>query len=90
MKLVIVVLVVLLALTQYKLWVGDESLAEVHRLEQAIADQTKHNAVLEERNQLLAAEVRDLKEGEEAIEERARRELGMIHEQETFYQVVDN
>ena len=89
MKFVIVLLIALLGMVQVKLWVGDESLAEVHRLEQAIAEQQQRNVALEHRNRLLAAEVRDLKEGEAAIEERARRELGMIHEQETFYQVVE-
>ena len=58
-------------------------------LDDAIAAQVEENAQLNERNQTLAAEVDDLKQGYEAIEERARHELGMIKEGETFYQVVE-
>lgn len=62
---------------------------DVWRLENAIAKQTAENAHLKERNQALIAEVDDLKQGLEAIEERARSDLGMIKKNETFYQVVD-
>jgi len=78
----------LLAL-QYQLWVGDGSQAEVWALTNAIDSQSRENAALRERNQALAAEVNDLKTAEEAIEERARLELGMIREGETFYRVVE-
>ena len=80
-------LAALLAL-QYRLWVSGNGLREVWRLEQAIATQQQENAGLEARNRALAAEVRDLKDGHSALEERARTDLGMIGANETFYQVV--
>lgn len=89
MRLLTFVLLMLLAMVQFQLWVGEDSLAGVWRLDQAIRQQTKENAELEQRNQRLVAEVEDLKHGLAAVEERARRELGMIHEDETYYQIVD-
>src|SRR5262245_6662844 len=82
-----VLLLALLAL-QYRLWVSGSGLREVWRLEQAIDTQQRENDTLESRNRALAAEVRDLKEGQAALEERARTDLGMIGANETFYQVV--
>ena len=73
---------------QYRLWVGEGSLAEVHTLRQEIAAQKAVLEQLEKRNRALQAEVADLKQGLDAIEERARSELGMIREDETFYQIV--
>jgi len=89
MRWLIALLMVLLVYLQYRLWVGDGSLAEVWRLRGAVAEQRAENARLQERNQALDAEVRDLKEGLEAVEERARSELGMIREGEVFYQIVE-
>lgn len=89
MKILIAVLVLLTVLLQFKLWFGEGSMKDVWRLEAAIAEQTEDNQRLRDRNQALAAEVDDLKEGLEAIEERARNDLGMIRQGETFYQVVD-
>ncbi len=89
MRIIIAILFVLLALLQYRLWVGDGGLAEVWRLGKQIEAQRQENGELRERNSLLEAEVIDLKEGLGAIEERARRELGMIKENETFYLLVD-
>lgn len=89
MKLIIAILVIIFFALQYKLWVGQGSMAEVSRLEQAIDSQKAKNAKLRERNDALDAEVQDLKQGVEAIEERARSELGMIKKDETFYQIVD-
>ncbi len=80
-------LTALLAL-QYRLWVSPDGMREVWRLEKAIAAQSDENDQLTERNSTLAAEVRDLKEGRAAIEERARTDLGMVGANETFYQVV--
>lgn len=82
-------LLVLLAGLQYRLWFADGGLVEVHRLEQAVAEQAARNERLRERNRALAAEVRDLKQGLDAVEARARSELGMVREGETFYQVVE-
>lgn len=89
-RLLSVTLIVILTGLQYRIWVGEGSLAEVWRLSQRIEAQSTENATLRQRNQRLHAEVLDLKKGMEAIEERARRELGMIAEGEVFYQIVDN
>lgn len=89
MKWISVILSILLLILQYKLWVGQGSFAEVSRLEQAIEKQKTANARLRERSAALDAEVQDLKKGVEAIEERARSELGMIKQGETFFQIVD-
>ena len=83
-------LIALLALVQFRLWVGDESLAEVWRLRQAIVSQTSENALLSSRNQRLEADVRDLKNGLEAVEERARLELGMIRKGEIYFQIIED
>ena len=64
-------------------------MAEVSRLTHAIALQKQQNEVQRERNAALDAEVNDLKQGVEAIEERARSELGMVKKNETFFQIVD-
>jgi cell division protein FtsB len=75
---------------QYPLWLGSGSVSESVRLKHAISRQVAENARLRERNQALEAEVVDLKSGVDAIEERARNELGMIRDGEVFFQVVDN
>ncbi|MBD3669255.1 MAG: cell division protein FtsB [Gammaproteobacteria bacterium] len=82
-------LIVLLVLLQYRLWFGDGSLLEVWQLQNQIEEQRAENDKLRERNAALEAEVKDLKQGLEAIEERARSELGLIKKGETFYQVID-
>lgn len=82
-------LVVLLGLLQYRLWVGDGSLAELHELRGRIAETEEELGRLQTRNNALAAEVEDLRTGLDAIEERARSELGMIQSGEVFLQVVE-
>jgi cell division protein FtsB len=89
MKTLLVGLVAVLALLQYRLWVSDEGMREVWHLAGAVESQRVDNAVLAERNTQLKAEVADLKHGLTALEERARHDLGMIAVTETFYQVVD-
>jgi cell division protein FtsB len=89
MRWLLWLLVVLLVLLQYRLWVGDGSLAEVWSLYQQVEVQREENQRLQERNQALEAEVKDLKQGLDAIEERAREELGMIKKGESFYQIID-
>lgn len=89
MKVLVAVLLMLFALLQYRLWLSDGGLLKVWQLHQAVIRQQEENQQLLERNRALEAEVRDLKEGLAAIEERARSELGMIREGETFYQVVE-
>lgn len=88
MRLLIALLLLLLILLQYRLWVGPGSLAEVNNLKHEISAMREELVVLRERNRALQAEVEDLRGGKSAIEERARSELGMIKEGETFYQVI--
>ncbi len=88
MRFLLAFLLLLLVLLQFKLWLGEGGFADVRRLEQRVAEQAQENQRLEQRNLELEAEVADLREGYEAIEERARSELGMIQEEEEFYQVV--
>ena len=83
------ILVIVLLALQYRLWFAEGGLAEVHRLEQRVTEQERQNERLRERNRALAAEVRDLKRGLAAVEARARSELGMVGQDETFYQVVE-
>ena len=78
----------MLVLLQYRIWASPDGMREVWRLEKAIEAQTAENTRLGDRNRTLAAEVRDLKEGRQAIEERARTDLGMVKSNETFFQVV--
>jgi cell division protein FtsB len=89
MRGIIAALVVILALLQYKLWTGNGSVPDDYRLNQTIAAQEKENVTAKERNLALQAEVHDLKHGMDAIEERARSELGMIKKNETFFRVID-
>lgn len=89
MKWLIAALVICLLFLQYRLWVGEGSIAEVVNLQRQIADQQDEIERLQERNRILSLEVRELKTGVETIEERARHEMGMIKEGETFYMVIE-
>jgi len=89
-KVLIIVLVVLLSALQYRLWFGDGSVQEVWRLKNDAKSKNAEVLRLRSRNQALEAEVADLKKGLDAIEERARTELGMISGDETFYRFVQN
>ena len=79
----------LLAAMQYRLWVGEGSLAHVSQLKQQIAEQQRENEQLLERNRVLTAEVIELKQGLETVEERSRHELGMVKQGETLFQLSD-
>lgn len=74
---------------QARLWLGEGSLAEVWQLKKEIGHQQQENFQLSERNRRLSAEVKDLKQGLSAVEERARTQLGMVKEDETFYLIID-
>ena len=89
MKILGAVLVALIVLIQYPLWLGKGGWLKSWQLDRDLQVQKEKNRHLEARNTALAAEVRDLKQGTEAIEERARYELGMIRPDEVFYQIVD-
>ena len=88
MKILGAVLVALIVLIQYPLWLGKGGWLTVWRLENKLDTEKTKNARLETRNATLAAEVRDLKQGTEAIEERARSEMGMLRSDEVFFQFV--
>ena len=88
MKWLAIALFAALLLLQYRLWLSNDGVAEVLRLRAAVVARQVDNARVSERNRQLAAEVRDLKQGYSALEERARSDLGMIARNETFYQVV--
>lgn len=89
MRWLIVGLLVCLIFLQVRLWVGDGSVAEVVQLQREIEKQEQENNRLNQRNQDLAKQVEELKTGLKAIEARARRDMGMVKEGETFYMVVE-
>lgn len=89
MKIVFGILGLVLLILQYQLWLGEDSVRALNELNIELESQRAVNAQLEERNRLLEVEVFDLKNGLEAVEERARSELGMIAEGETFFMVID-
>ena len=88
MRRLIFALAGLIALLQYPLWLGKGSWLRVWEVDQQLTAQRETNLRLQSRNAALDAEVRDLKQGFEAIEERARYELGLIKQDEIFFQVV--
>jgi cell division protein FtsB len=88
MRFLMIVLAVVFVLLQARLWLSNGGLREVWRLETDVARRVEDNGRLATRNSALEAEVRDLKQGLAAAEERARTDLGMIHSGETFYQIA--
>jgi cell division protein FtsB len=88
MKILIAVLLLLLIGLQYKLWFGDGSLSEVVQLSRELETQKAKLQLLEERNRILEAQVLDLQNGLDAFEEKARNDLGMIKQEETFIQLI--
>lgn len=90
MRWLVLVLLLLLGWLQYRLWVGEGSLEEVNALREEIRDQKMEIERLGARNRTLDAEVRNLRVGEDALEERARSELGMIKQGELFLQVIED
>ncbi|MDC7712949.1 cell division protein FtsB [Vogesella sp. LYT5W] len=90
MRKLTLTLIVLIAALQWPLWLGKGSWLRVWQLDSQVEEQRAANAVLVGRNAALDAEVRDLKQGSAAIEERARNELGMIRNNEVFFQLLDN
>ena len=86
---VTLILAVLLLLLQYPLWLGKGGWLKVWDLNRQVETQQQANQQTQARNALLDAEVRDLKQGTEAVEERARSELGMIKRDEVFFQILE-
>jgi len=89
-RLLIAVLLLLLVALQYKAWLGDVGYLAARDLESQVAQQRQRAEVLEQRNRLLTAEVLALKDGLDAVESRARSDLGMVKKDETFYLVADD
>lgn len=89
MKILIAIIILLIIHFQYRIWVGDGSIAQIDAYQQRLDDLKKQAEEKRERNEALYAEVLDLRKGQEAIEERARDELGMIKEDETFFHVLE-
>ena len=89
MKIFLLVITVLIGLLQYRLWYGNGGIKEIKAYQQKIVELNKQVIEKKERNDALYAEVEDLRKGKEAIEERARYELGMMKEGETFFQVLE-
>ncbi|OEY67817.1 cell division protein FtsB [Marinobacter sp. X15-166B] len=89
MKILWAIMVVLILLLQVRLWVGEGSFAQVWSLQEAIDEQRAENQKLALRNERLYAEVRNLRSEQGAVEERARMNLGLIRQDETFFLVVD-
>ncbi len=89
MKKIAFVLLALLIWLQYKIWLQDGGVPEVLQLQQEVEQVKGEVQKLQERNASLDAEVKDLKKGLDAIEERARSEMGMIKQGEVYYQVIE-
>ena len=90
MKILLAALILILVGLQYKLWFGDGSLSEVVQLSRELEIQKQRLRELEERNRILEAQVLDLQNGLDAFEEKARNDLGMIKQGETFIQLIPN
>lgn len=89
MRRLTLMLIILLSALQWPLWLGKGSWLRAWQLDKQVEEQRAANLVLVRRNAALDAEVRDLKQGTAAIEERARNELGMIRKGEVFFQLLD-
>ena len=89
MKILAGILAALIVLIQYPLWLGKGGWLRAWEMDRQLSAQREKGSQLEKRNAALEAEVRDLKQGTEAIEERARYELGMVRGDEVFFQIVE-
>ncbi|MBT1450249.1 cell division protein FtsB [Glaciecola sp. XM2] len=87
-KWLAVVLIALLIALQARLWFGKNSIADYQEMQSSITDMQQQNANLRQRNALLKADINDLELGIDSMEERARNELGLIKEGETFYRIL--
>jgi cell division protein FtsB len=89
LRWLLLTLLLLLGVMQYRLWFADGSFAEQHRLELQVEEQNRINAELQARNAVLEREVLELQTGNQGVEQRAREQLGLVREGETFYQIID-
>lgn len=83
-----ILLIILIALIQYRLWFGTNGIITMRQLKKQLATQTTENNQLKKRNDDLVQQIQSLQSNQDAIESRARQELGMIKKGETFYQLV--
>ena len=89
MKMLLAAIILLIVHLQYRLWLSDDSFEHIKVLEMRLDEVKKQVEEKKQRNDALYAEIEDLRDGQEALEERARNELGMIKENETFFQVLE-
>lgn len=89
MRTFVVALIITLVCLQYKLWLGDGGLHQWHQLEEKLAEQTERNGKMLVRNRAVEADIAGLKSGDQALEEQARFELGMVKEGESYYQLIE-
>lgn len=89
MQILVAALIAVLTVMQYLLWVDEDGVRQTYALRISVQAQTEENAALNERNRALEADIKDLKTGLMAIEERARSEMGMIRQDETFYRLLE-
>lgn len=88
MRIITILLLIFLTLLQYRIWAGKNSVSDYLTLDENVIRQKQNNEKLIQRNKIIYAEIDDLKYGLQAIEERARNELGMIKSGETFFRVI--
>lgn len=89
MKALVAILLILFVYLQYKLWILDGNIKEMWTLEERIEMLVEENGALQTRNNALQAEVENLKTGKDVVEEKARRDLGLVGKDETFFQIVE-
>lgn len=89
MRPIFIILIIALVVLQHKLWLGDGNVIQWIKLEKRLSDHQHENSKLAARNKALEADIKELKGGDQALEEQARYELGMIKENEVYYQFVD-
>jgi cell division protein FtsB len=89
MRYIFISLIIVLAVLQHKLWLGDGNIVQWFTLEQKLKEEDLNNSKLAARNKALEADIKELKTGDQALEEQARYELGMVKQDETYYQFVD-
>ncbi|MBL8258504.1 MAG: cell division protein FtsB [Candidatus Competibacteraceae bacterium] len=89
MQILVAALIAALLALQYLLWIDEDGVRQSYALRVSVQAQTEANAALNERNRALEADIQDLKTGMTAIEERARSEMGMIRQDETFYRLLE-
>ncbi|MCH8501766.1 MAG: cell division protein FtsB [Aliidiomarina sp.] len=88
MRVVTAILILLVLALQYRIWFGQHGVKDYRELQNDLARQEQINATLQQRNQLIEADIKDLRNALEAVEERARNELGFVRPEETFFRLI--